>query len=93
MSIRDFKQAASLFLDTVATFTSYELMDYQSFVTYTVLCSMIAMERPDLREKVPDFCYSTANVYKLLAFLAFDRLLKGCKILILTVNFFVFDRL
>lgn len=52
MSIRDFKQAAALFLDTVATFTSYELMDYQSFVTYTVLCSMIAMERPDLREKV-----------------------------------------
>lgn len=52
MSIRDFKQAATLFLDTVATFTSYELMDYQTFVTYTVLCSMIALERPELREKV-----------------------------------------
>lgn len=52
MSIRDFKQAATLFLDTVATFTSYELMDYQTFVTYTVICSMIALERPELREKV-----------------------------------------
>lgn len=52
MSIRDFKKAASLFLDTVATFTSYELMDYPSFVTYTVICSMIALDRPDLREKV-----------------------------------------
>lgn len=52
MSIRDFKKAASLFLDTVATFTSYELMDYHSFVSYTVLCSIIALERPDLREKV-----------------------------------------
>ena len=52
MSIRDFKQAATLFLDTVATFTSYELMDYQTFVTYTVLSSIIAMERPKLREKV-----------------------------------------
>merc|ERR1711894_659725 len=31
MSIRDFKTAAKLFLDTVATFTSYELMDYQTF--------------------------------------------------------------
>ncbi|KAK3102495.1 hypothetical protein FSP39_011781 [Pinctada imbricata] len=52
MSIRDFKQAAGLFLDTVATFTSYELMDYPTFVTYTVFCSMIALERPELREKV-----------------------------------------
>ncbi|CAF0753671.1 unnamed protein product [Didymodactylos carnosus] len=52
MSIRDFKTAAELFLDTVATFTSYELMDYQTFVTYTVICSLVALERPKLREKV-----------------------------------------
>ena len=51
MSIRDFKTAAELFLDTVATFTSYELMDYQTFVTYTVICSLLALERPKLREK------------------------------------------
>ncbi|XP_064605439.1 26S proteasome non-ATPase regulatory subunit 6-like [Liolophura sinensis] len=52
MSIREFKKAASLFLDTVATFTSYELMDYHDFVSYTVLASMIAHDRPTLREKV-----------------------------------------
>lgn len=52
MSIREFKEAATLFLDTIATFTSYELMDYPTFVTYTVLCSVIALERPQLREKV-----------------------------------------
>ncbi|KAK7101534.1 26S proteasome non-ATPase regulatory subunit 6-like [Littorina saxatilis] len=52
MSIRQFKEAATLFLDTIATFTSYELMDYPKFVTYTVLCSVIALERPKLREKV-----------------------------------------
>lgn len=52
MSIRDFKSAAALFLDTIATFTSYELMEYQQFVTYTVLCCLIALERPELREKV-----------------------------------------
>lgn len=51
MSIRDFKSAAELFLETVATFTSYELMDYQKFVTYTVLCCLVALERPKLREK------------------------------------------
>lgn len=52
VAIRDFKQAAELFLDTVSTFTSYELMDYKTFVTYTVYVSMIALERPDLREKL-----------------------------------------
>ncbi|KAM9272071.1 LOW QUALITY PROTEIN: 26S proteasome non-ATPase regulatory subunit 6 [Cariama cristata] len=51
VAIRDFKQAAELFLDTVSTFTSYELMDYK-IVTYTVYVSMIALDRPDLREKV-----------------------------------------
>ena len=51
MSIRDFKSAAELFLDTVATFTSYELMDYQTFVSYTVICCLEALERPKLREK------------------------------------------
>ncbi|XP_067119028.1 LOW QUALITY PROTEIN: 26S proteasome non-ATPase regulatory subunit 6 [Centruroides vittatus] len=52
MAIRDFKSAATYFLDTVSTFTSYELMDYNTFVTYTVLCSMISLPRVDLREKV-----------------------------------------
>lgn len=28
MAVRDFKKAATLFLDTISTFTSYELMDY-----------------------------------------------------------------
>lgn len=52
VAIRDFKSAAGLFLDTVATFTSYELMDYKQFVMYTVYASMIALQRPELREKV-----------------------------------------
>jgi len=52
MAIRDMKTASQLFLDTIATFTSYELMDYKMFVTYTVFSSMIALERPKLREKV-----------------------------------------
>lgn len=55
VAIRDFKQAAELFLDTVSTFTSYELMDYKTFVTYTVYVCMIALKRPDLREKVRRF--------------------------------------
>lgn len=52
MSIRDFLKAANLFLETISTFTSYELMDYDLFVKYAVYCSMIALERRELHEKV-----------------------------------------
>lgn len=52
LSIRDFKEAAANFLDSISTFTSYELMDYKTFVTYTVITSMIALERVDLKKRV-----------------------------------------
>ncbi|KAI1285467.1 26S proteasome non-ATPase regulatory subunit 6 [Halotydeus destructor] len=52
LAIRDFKAAANFFLDTVSTFTCYELTEYRKFVSYTVLCSMIALPRTQLREKV-----------------------------------------
>lgn len=52
VAIRDFKAAATFFLDTVSTFTSYELMDYSTFVRYTVYVAMIALPRNELRDKV-----------------------------------------
>ena len=52
IAIRDFKKAATLFLETVSTFTSYELMDYQTFVRYTVYVCLLALERNQLKEKV-----------------------------------------
>ncbi|KAI9475659.1 MAG: 26S proteasome subunit RPN7-domain-containing protein [Benjaminiella poitrasii] len=54
MSIRDFKGAASLFLDTLSTFTSTEIMSYQEFVKYAVLTSLISMKRVDIKKKVLD---------------------------------------
>ena len=39
-------------MDAVATFTSYELMDYSEFIAYTVILSMEALARPQLRDKV-----------------------------------------
>ena len=50
--LRDFKSAAKQFLDTVATFTSYELMNYDTFVIYTIFCTMLALPRPELKSKV-----------------------------------------
>jgi 26S proteasome regulatory subunit N7 len=42
--LRDFKSAAKQFLDTVATFTSYELMNYDTFVVYTIFCTMLSQK-------------------------------------------------
>lgn len=55
MAVRDFKAAATLFLDTVSTFTSYELMDYKAFVRYTVYVCIISLPRNQLRDKVKLF--------------------------------------
>ncbi|XP_037951637.1 26S proteasome non-ATPase regulatory subunit 6 [Teleopsis dalmanni] len=52
VAIREFKSAANYFLDTVSTFTSYELMDYPTFVRYTVYVAMIALPRNELRDKI-----------------------------------------
>jgi len=52
MAIRDMKGAATLFLETVPTFGSYELLTYDKLIFYTVITSVFALDRPDLRLKV-----------------------------------------
>lgn len=42
---RDFKTSSKKLLDSVATFTCYELFDYTTFVTYTVLAAIVAQGR------------------------------------------------
>ncbi|KAI8850264.1 26S proteasome subunit RPN7-domain-containing protein [Chytridium lagenaria] len=52
ISIRDFKGAVDFLLDTLATFTSTELMDYKDFVRYAVLTAALTLSRPDFKKKV-----------------------------------------
>ncbi|KAJ3014747.1 26S proteasome non-ATPase regulatory subunit 6 [Thoreauomyces humboldtii] len=54
ISVRDFKGAIQLFLDTLATFTSTELMEYKDFVKYTVFTAAITLKRPDFKAKIID---------------------------------------
>jgi len=49
---RELKEAASLLLDSLATFTCYELMDYNTFVFYTVVTAAMAHPRSVIRDKV-----------------------------------------
>lgn len=48
---RQFSRAAKLFLDSVATFTTYELFDYERCIFYTVVTSIITLPRLELKKK------------------------------------------
>lgn len=52
LSQRDVSSATELFLSAVATFTCFELISYESLIAYTVLTSMITLDRASLKEKV-----------------------------------------
>jgi len=52
MSIRKFKESSSLFLETISTFTAVELLDYDTYIFYTVLMSVVSLDRVTLKENV-----------------------------------------
>ncbi|KAK0543861.1 proteasome regulatory particle subunit [Tilletia horrida] len=52
LSIRDFKQGGSLFLDALSTFTATELIEYSDFVTLTVIANVLVLKRVDLKKKL-----------------------------------------
>jgi 26S proteasome regulatory subunit N7 len=52
MLIRQFKPAALNLLDTLATFTTTELFSYQTFIYYTVIMSLVSLDRATIRSKV-----------------------------------------
>ena len=49
---RQFKEAATILLDCVATFTCYELCTYNDFIFNTIVACVIAVPRSVLKEKV-----------------------------------------
>jgi len=50
MTIREWKQAATLFLNVMPTFTATELVEFKDFVFYTVILSMAALDRSTIRK-------------------------------------------
>jgi 26S proteasome regulatory subunit N7 len=52
MLIRDFSAAAEDLISSIATFTSYEVMDYQTFIQRTVYLSLYHLPRSELKDKV-----------------------------------------
>ena len=52
MSNRNFKKAVNMFLDSISTFTTYELFPYDIFIFYTVVTSIISLDRVSMKQKV-----------------------------------------
>jgi 26S proteasome regulatory subunit N7 len=54
MRIRQFLPAANLFLDTLSTFTSEELFDYKTFIFYTIITTIVSLDRVTLNKRILD---------------------------------------
>ncbi|KAG0456530.1 hypothetical protein HPP92_024318 [Vanilla planifolia] len=79
MSTRNFKSAANLFLDSISTFTTYELFPYDTFIFYTVLTSIISLDRVSLKEKVVDAPEILTVIGKIPYLSGFLNSLYGCQ--------------
>ena len=47
-------KASTLFVDSIATFTCTEIMPYSKFVWYTILLSLLSLDRPSLKKQIID---------------------------------------
>ena len=52
ISKRQFKEASTMLLDTLATFTSTEMLEYKEFVRYAVLTASLTLSRTEFKKKV-----------------------------------------
>jgi 26S proteasome regulatory subunit N7 len=54
LTTRSYNLAAPLLLDSLSTFTSYELCTYSNLVIYAVLAGSVSLKRVDFKSKVVD---------------------------------------
>ncbi|ETN39567.1 uncharacterized protein HMPREF1541_05793 [Cyphellophora europaea CBS 101466] len=54
LTVRSYNVAAPLLLDSLSTFTSYELCSYSSLVVYSVLAGTLSLKRTDFKKSVVD---------------------------------------
>ena len=54
MTVRAYNLAAPLLLDSLSTFTSYELCSYSKLIVYALLAGTVSLKRVDFKSKVVD---------------------------------------
>jgi 26S proteasome regulatory subunit N7 len=78
LSIRDFKGAVNLLVDSLATFASSELMEYKNLVKYTVLAASLTLPRPELKTKIIDSPEILEVIHELPNFSEYVNALYDC---------------
>ncbi|XP_024628743.1 26S proteasome non-ATPase regulatory subunit 6 [Medicago truncatula] len=78
ISTRNFEKADTLFLDSIST-TTYELFPYDTFIFYTVLTSIITLDRVSLKQKVVDAPEILTVIEKIPHLKEFLDSLYGCQ--------------
>ena len=94
---RDVKEAASLLIDCVATFSCGELCPYPEFVVYTIISNILFLPRTELKSKIidgPDIL-SVANkipvvVSTICAYLSDCVILVWLSMCVLTISVLLF---
>ncbi|KAI3647434.1 hypothetical protein MP228_007655 [Amoeboaphelidium protococcarum] len=79
MSIRDFKGAIELLLDGLSTFTAAELLSYQEYVAYTLVCGLLTLPRAELKKKIIDSSEVLEVIHKIPDLQVFVSSLYDCK--------------
>eukprot|EP00246_Nothoceros_aenigmaticus_P006612 TRINITY_DN19618_c0_g1_i1.p1 TRINITY_DN19618_c0_g1~~TRINITY_DN19618_c0_g1_i1.p1 ORF type:complete len:387 (+),score=69.05 TRINITY_DN19618_c0_g1_i1:72-1232(+) len=79
LASRNFKKAAELFLESISTFTTYELFSYDTFVFYTVLASIISLDRVSLKQQVVDAPEILAVINRISSLSEFLNALYSCQ--------------
>eukprot|EP00164_Ancoracysta_twista_P001684 GFYU01002208.1.p1 GENE.GFYU01002208.1~~GFYU01002208.1.p1 ORF type:complete len:396 (-),score=141.49 GFYU01002208.1:311-1468(-) len=51
---RDFSAGAKLYLESIATFTTYELFTYNRFIFYAIVSGILSLDRVTLKQKIID---------------------------------------
>lgn len=54
LTVRSYNLAAPLLLDSLSTFTSYELCSYSNLVVYSIIAGSVSLKRVDFKAKVVD---------------------------------------
>lgn len=54
MATRQFSEAATLLIDSLATFTLTEICSYEQVAQYATICGVLVLDRVDLKQKIID---------------------------------------
>lgn len=79
MFARDFKRAAEMFLDSIATFTASEIFPYRKCIFYAVVTSMVALDRVALKKQVVDAPEILSVIDQIPSLSSFLNSLYSCK--------------